>query len=418
MPMIWFLSLPPPYHLFLPWSPDAFSPVHLLTAFVYQTRAALATITTLHLNIDDTTSGSSDATASLWKALAVLVGACPVLTAFYCYLGHLPLAFMHTLGGACPLLTTFEVQALDGDREYLQEVVTLLPRLLPRVHTLGFEGLESALPDMTANTGIHTLEMKDYTFAAEEQWLRLPPDLYDLSCFSASVGPPALMADQSRAMLVSLLHLSLHLTEGGAPVHALAGILQAAPNLEDISYDGTDEDERGFVVQCHLGPSTAADLAVLRARSSIKPFDEATYLFGRGPDLDEGPLQPFIASLSCMPDIFSVELDGCRRDESLSLLSLFPGIEYLGLAFLPSFNDVSLRALTSCAELAHLTLTCCNGITPTGLLALCVRLPQLRTVTYTECDLLNQRALNALMGLLRGYGSEVVFRHRPPKPDV
>lgn len=322
---------------------------------------------------------------------------------------------MHTLGSVCPLLTTFHIQgSYEDNGHFLQVVVELLPSLLPKVLELGIQcGVPFPLLDMSGNPGIQALEMLHYTITGEEQWLRLPPDLHRLRCRAVNVGPPAAAADGSKVCLGSLQELALRCSAVGPSLQVLSSILQAAPELQTVHCDCFNPNSQGMSIQCPLGPSTAAQFSVLHGQMKSECLQKATFVFRANEADREASLQPVIASLPCMTDVASCEMHHFRPQDAVSLLGVLPDLGRLSLAFVGEFDDVTLQAVGSKAKLTHLTLTHCPNITPAGVLALCVRLPQLESVTYTECPLLSQPALSSLLGLLRACGSVVWFTHKP-----
>lgn len=114
-----------------------FCPAAFLRAFVQQTGAALHTVTALHITVDDVHRGSvthdgSTTANALGSALALLLGALPALQSLHCF-GRLAQAFLHTAGERCPQLSALDLSAGDAYLPYLQNLLTLLPSLLPNV---------------------------------------------------------------------------------------------------------------------------------------------------------------------------------------------------------------------------------------------------------------------------------------------
>lgn len=114
--------------------------------FLREVGPALHTVTSLALNLQDTGSSAVIA-ALLCEALALLAGACPALTSLTVE-GSSRLETLCKLGQACRLLTALTVVAEDEDMPEVQQLVSLLPSLLPNVHTLSLPDLVSALPNM------------------------------------------------------------------------------------------------------------------------------------------------------------------------------------------------------------------------------------------------------------------------------
>ncbi|MEW5317730.1 MAG: hypothetical protein WDW38_009007 [Sanguina aurantia] len=259
------------------YSAGVYSPAVLLKAFVQEVGEGLASVTSLHLRVKN--SGTSSVTlAMLWEAVAVLLGACTKLTCFS-YTGHtLPLAFLHTLGAVCPLMTTFNTWARTNDGQNLQDVIGLLPSVLPQLHSLGLGS--GPLPNMSGNTSVRSLELYCFDFKASSEWLCLPPQLRTLKCDNVCVGPPA-KSLEGNASLQSLLTLIVF--NRAMSLKTLTEMLQAAPALQEIQIDGhcpedassnpcSNRAEFGMALQAHdtlTGHSTSTESPSVQALSIL-----------------------------------------------------------------------------------------------------------------------------------------------------
>lgn len=390
-----------------------FSPVVLLKGFMQEVGSALVTVTSLCLSVGD--SGSSSVTAAvLWAALAVLACACPVLTTFSCLKGHLSTGFIRSLGKDCPLLTRLFLHTGSEDGSYLDGIVQLLPSTFANLHTLSVDSCQIAsLPDMRANTSIRVLEVSCFEFTEEAEWLRLPTTLAYLHCFSVVAGPPT-AALASQQPLRSLVSLTLE-DALSTPLHSLAQILRAAPALRDVMCNASEYEAGLFPIMCWLGSSTAADLTLVHGRFDIELFRDATYICDCREVHDRGSLvQSVVAGLPCMTGAVRCELNCILLADAVALLHIFPDAEHVGLSCMEAdSDDTVLRALSSCANITHLELCLCGKVTPMGLLALCMRVPQLRSVSHSCCAALAAPALKGFAERLRGYGSDVSIYLEP-----
>lgn len=395
-------TAPPPSHV------GVYSPAVSLKAFTQEAGPALAAITTLHLSVND--SGGSVVTKSvLWAAVATFFRACPALTSLLYQDSLLPPPVFRALGGACPHLNSLTVRAAGRDIQNLQEIVQLLPSVLPQLHTLGIDGdTQLILPDMSLCTRIHTLDVYCFDFTTSDEWRRLPPNLRSLRCFDVLVGPRMAPPGAGAPPLSGLLHLNVH-TTNGTPIRALAQIVRAAPALAEVECAGRDANGGNFIIACPMHPSTATDLVLLHSMREIGLFRSAVYSFG-GLAADGEAFIPFLPHLT---GFTSCQLVRCTLEESGSLLSCFPDLEMLSLSSQVLFDDVALQMVASCENLTHLELSYNHDITAQGLLVLCARLPRLKCVTYFGCTMLEQPALDSLAGLLEACGSTVKFIHDP-----
>lgn len=380
-----------------------YSPAVLLKAFVQEVGKGLASVTSLHLRVKN--SGTSSVTlAMLWEAVAVLLGACTKLTCFS-YTGHtLPLAFLHTLGAVCPLMTTFNTWARTNDGQNLQDVIGLLPSVLPQLHSLGLGS--GPLPNMSGNTSVRSLELYCFDFKASSEWLCLPPQLRTLKCDNVCVGPPA-KSLEGNASLQSLLTLIVF--NRAMSLKTLTEMLQAAPALQEIQIDGHCPEGEGLAIDCPLGPSTAMQFTLLQQRMHIHSLQNATYTFDSHEEDSTDMTRSFIQALPCMAGVMSCKLRSCLPAVANDLLKVFPDIKQLCLSSPADFDDVSMQAVGSCSKLTRLSFSDCPSISSVGLLVLCARMPHLTSVEYSECDRLKPADLERLAGMLKACGSNVEF---------
>lgn len=388
----------------------SFSPAVLLEAFVREVGAALTTVTSLTLHVEDS-AGNRTTGAVLMTALASLFSACPVLRSFGIS-GRLSPALMCTLAGACPLLSTLRVMFAGADLPYLQASLLLQPTLLPNITTLTFEEPSPGfqLPDISSNHTVHALELRTCSFVTHAHWLSLPPNLRTLSCSGLEGGPPA--AVNGRASLASLrsLQLDLHVP---VSLHVLAQVLRAAPSLQDITPMVGDSEGDTLAIHCHLKQSTAAktidDLALLQRTTQGSALRTAFICIDcteREDVQGSSSLCGTIADLQCMPGTTRCGILGLTPGELAPLLGLFPDLTVLEIGMTDGFSDVELQDVAVCTSLTTLALSNCDSVTPMGLLLLCQRLPRLRKVTCHACAELGRQDLEGCVELLRKTGSK------------
>lgn len=364
---------------------------------------ALATVTCLELHYEDT--GSSTVTAAeLGQAIAAMVGSCPALLSLRCLEGHLTPSFLQalaTLGDVCPSLASLEVYASAEDGPYLKQILQLQPSLFPHVSKLTVQANECNIPDLdlSSNISIVTLTLSGIYFQDGENWRLLPPNLRFLECSSFASGPPAIPSNGTASLrfLQSVMIRSGFIT----PLESLARLLQAAPALQVLTTQHAPYDR--FFIQCIPGPTMLSDLSAVRERTDFQLVSTATYWLDCGSVTDTEPLQQFFETLPRMTGITRVHLDQCLPEDVGLLLTVFADVEHLQLR-IDSFDDISLAAVASSLQLVTLTLSDMTSVTPMGLLALCLRLPTLRSVTCEDCSQLTVPALEECTQLLREYG--------------
>lgn len=104
-----------------------------------------------------------------------------------------------------------------------------------------------------------------------------------------------------------------------------------------------------------------------------------------------------------MTGVLKCRLD-CLNANLLPMLRSFPDISHITITRSATLSDMDLQTLTAFPYLATLYLDKCNAVTPMGLLALCMRLPQLREVDAIRCAHLHGPAFELLAQLLDRYG--------------
>lgn len=372
----------------------------LLEAFLREVGPALSKVKDLVLYLK-AESGSAVTASLLDESLALLVGACPMLSRLKSQ-GRLSQTFLRHVGEACPLLTELTILSESQDLPDLQKVLLLLPSLLPNVDTLWLplhrlHRRQDVFPDMSSNTGLRNLYLHRCIFDSEKSWQCLPPKLLTLECFAIRQGPPA--TGPGGQLLHSLLGLSVacHVP---MRLDSLAQLLRCAPNLKVIT------DNHGYgglhTIDCTFNPPTAAaDLSTLRGRMEIDAIKHAVYRFGYNEEYDVMLFPPLLAALPCMAGVERCEVQYCLSSDLGPLLAVFPDVRELSLLGMEEMGDVGMQALASCAKLTSLTLEGCSKATPIGLFALCTRLPGLCSVVHNTCTLLKAPALDSFKQLLQ-----------------
>lgn len=273
--------------------------------------------------------------------------------------------------------------------------------LLSHLHTLILSNTDT-FPDMSAHKGITSLVLDSECFKTESQWLFLPQQLRHLEVSVIECGPPAICPD-GRSTLGNLRHL----TSASMSLRALVQILQAAPGL--LLLDCAHSDGL-YEVNCDVGPTTAEDmLTLLRRREEVELLTSANYRLGGG-FADGGELlQPLTLTLPRMTGFRRLSMTYCSPEETALLLPLFPEVEHLTIDYPKEFGDIALKTVASCEHLHTLELSDCHALTPVGVFALCLQLPQLSWIDARRCRGLQQPVLLGLVQLLRAYGSQVEF---------
>lgn len=371
----------------------------MLHVFVREARASLRNLTCLAL-YQDITGGSADAAAVLSNAMRMLVSACPALNSLTLD-GHLSSTFVRSLGESCPLLNALTfVTPRPQNREYAKEVLKLQPFFLPHITSLTLHGCDDnyKLPNLIGNTSIVCLDVGDFGFRSEAEWLLLPPRLQHLKCLCIAKGPPTLPND--RALLSSLLSLHTLKDASSIMLHCLAQLLRAAPALQSLTL------EPGQRQNVHMnftsGAATAADLTLVLRRTELSSIREAWFHVD-GNDRGEEPLVQ-TALLPQMTGITRCMMWSLIPGELGSLLRLLPDVCEINLRNCSNFTDVELQQLAVCAQLTTLRLARCEDLTPMGLFAICLRLPQLRHVVCAHCPQLERRRLEGCGQLLQQHG--------------
>lgn len=380
----------------------------MLRAFVQEAGASLRTVTTLGLWLDND-GGSPVTLAVLSIAMGLLISKCPALTLFR-LAKDLPPAFLALLGQSCPSLRVLEFTCPSPDQESLQQLLLLQPSLLPQVSTLKLTDCseEYILSDMSINSSIHSVQLHDFCFVSETQWLSLPPKMQHLFCYTVEVGPPACSSIGSAA-LGSLLSLEL---EGGydflsLPLHAFAQILQAAPFLQLVKVRD-DMRGKGLLIDCVLNNSTATatatDLALLHQKMGrLNTVQDIIFSINCSKrDASCNSLRPCIALLPMMTRVTRCEVRGLRPGELAPLMRLFPDVGELTLRGCDEVTDVELQELSGFGkQVTELRIIECSRLTPMGLYALCQCLPGMCSVVCHLCLRLDQAALDGCAALLK-----------------
>lgn len=388
---------------------------------------SLRTVLSLHLVVQNKSGSEAhdNITAvetTLHKAFNLLAGALPALK---CVTGveGMPLVCFKNLGKSCPLLSHLTLHVWSCPGSFLHDLVQQQPSLLPNLTSLSLTGvlsqLDGTFPDMSQNTSIVRLTLPYNTCQSSTPWLLFPPQLRHL-CFGTfskrSLGLPA--ASSATSVYLNLFRnlVSLKVDEAPMPLHALAQILAVAPALKSINVGGHTADA---CIECDLDLATISDLRVVheRMRMNSELLKDALFRVEcMSRDGIEGPVLSFIAQLPCMTCITRCTFLYFEPEELAPLLRVFPNVTQLTLE--PSWenkeqsmNDVHLQDLTSCLQLTRLVLQYCMKVTSMGLLALCLRLPGLRTVILAAADdvepRLSESDLQGCMHLLQRHGQQV-----------
>lgn len=306
------------------------------------------------------TGRSSVTAAILTKAVGLLVCACPSLKSIS-YEGDLSPALLRALGEGCPQLSEITLPGL-ATLPPLQEMLSLLPSLLPHVSTLAMPDIMLELPDFSHLLTVTSLKLGfDFAFESDADWLRLPPKLQHLQCGDIEHGPPVLASDGSN-LLSSLL--SLQLLDKHISRDVLAQLLRASPSLQAIS-SWPGHATADLYIRCRMQPSTHADLSFLLALG--KPLvtnaifhincSAVSTLHNEAQPLIDNP--SFIASLPRMTGIQRCSLSECERGQLAQFLPMFPDVRQLILSHPTGIDDFELQGWQR-ARSSH-TSSCCSA---------------------------------------------------------
>lgn len=365
--------------------------------------SALDTVSNLDLYIEDTCS-SSVTPAVLGQAVAALIIKCPALLALRYSKDFLPMVFMQNLRDACPLLTTLELWGRGQDRVHMQQLLHTQPVLFPQISKLIFGACNYSLPDMdmSHNTSVLTLVLDGWYFRSASHWLCLPPNLQMLEYLNdIDVGPPITLADGT-ASLPTLLSCTVG-EESVTYVDVLAQLLRAAPSLCAIQSKGNPE-----IAQILIEPSltAAADLVFVHGRMDLELVRNAAFRFNSGP-WDQASHLSFIAYLPRLTGITRCQIVYSSATYLQPLLAAFPDVKELYLLECKGLEDLGLCDVASCRQLLKLRLFAQPCLTPVGVLALCLRLPALRSISCERCDQLTPLSMAPYLQLLKGYNDSV-----------
>lgn len=388
-----------------------YSPAVLLKAFLQEVGSALAAVTRLDLHLQYT-GGSRITTEVLDKALEALLCSCPALQTLCCLTGYLSKTLLQSLHNICPLLATLDVSAGPGltDTAYMEYVLQLQACAFPHVDTLIVNAPEDEyyLPDMdmSSNTGITTLFLNGAYLGSDNHWLNLPPQLTSISSQNFDIGPPATFADGTSTLPCLL---SFIMGDASTPsLDDLAQLLQASPSLQALKRENAHDHT--VAIHCNFTRTTIADLHLLRGRMDLDIVKNGRYTFVC--DYDSGRMlqQSVLTTMPIMPGITRCRIFFCRVADIKLLLSAFPDIEILDILAAIDLDSIGLGGLASCGNLRKLTLSRCPSVNSIGLLALCMRLPLIKSIDCELCDHLNVADLEECAALLHQCGRVVAIR--------
>lgn len=260
------------------------------------------------------------------------------------------------------------------------------------------------LPDMTENLAIRSLDLPQFTFEREQEWLVLPSKLAHLSCGCIDVGPWD-FPDEAY-VLNSLPSLSVEAHR--IPLIALSQLLTAAPSLKQLTVGrpGEDETERVFSIACSLTSATAEVLQVVKKRWDLRPIRDGHFKISCEGSAETGSLLPIIAGLPIMEGVSCTFAD-LQPGQLRSLQRVFPAVQQLSLEFSRDMDDLELQEVATYAGLTKLELIRCHSITAFGILALCQRLPKLSFLSCYDCKRVDVSDLELCLKLLRRHGSKL-----------
>lgn len=359
---------------------------------------ALSTVITLDLHLENLGS-NSDLDTLVGEPLGILAAACPVLK-FLVFHGDFPQLFMRRLGESCPLLTSLSVYAHQAYALCVQEVVILVPALLPQVRSLTLlECMSHAIPDMSSCTNIVSLKMPNCTFTSQADWRSLPPNLQHLSCVEFTLWK--LNSDACDSMLQSLQ--SVHVSSFDVCADALAQLVRAAPVLQRVQLlDELVAQTGDFFVHCDINLTEAANLRVLHERMQLGLTIDATFCICVS--MDE-PLRSFLTALPCMTCIMRCAFIGVAPADIGLMMSAFPNVQMLCLADSDEMDDTGIISVSLCKHLSVFQLMGRSKVTMIGLLAVCQKLQRLRCLSVHECSQIDRPIFELCALILKWKGS-------------
>lgn len=190
--------------------------------------------------------------------------------------------------------------------------------------------------------------------------------------------------------------------DNNIPLHALAQILQAAPNLTTIKCP--EDSEQLIFIRCEMDANTAADLTVLGSRKDRELVTSLSLYFE---DLSKGNDNVTFHNLPTMNGYTRCQIDYSKPGLLGPLLTALPDLQTLYLTDAQGLDDIGLCAVAVGGQLQKITLTFCNHITPVGIFALCQRLTMLGSLKYYKCALLENDAMERVQRLLEHHGRDV-----------
>lgn len=362
--------------------------------------SSLSTLTSLRVFLQNT-SGSAIAVSLLFEALAKLVGGCPCLKHMHSQ-GKMTVAFMRELGHVCPCISHLSITANDDEIPHLEQLLLLQPSFFPLVKSISFPGLHTALPDMSANDSILSVQLKDFRLTSNAGLANMPPKLQHLSLDLLLHDPKALVG--VRNICCSLHSLEL-VSSPDVFLHEFTEFLRAAPALKVIKTLSSDVPFMSINCCMETAADVASDLLVVRGYVGIDIIKNAHFFF----NLDEwkesvGCMQSVIASLPRMTGFTNVEIE-CNEDELRPFLNVFPDVQKLGLQCCYKLDDAGLQVLTTCQQMTHLYLSfCCVKLTSCGVNTLCLHLPRLFNIICSDCHGSTEAACESCNKMLERQG--------------
>lgn len=350
------------------------------------------------LLVEDT-GGSTITAALLDSALARLVSSCPALTSLYLR-GKRALSSVLTpsIGISCPLLKSLAITDVENV-QFLQASLRLLPTILPRVTCLELPCHTYALPDMSHNTNILSLDIGYIkSLGADSDWNSLPPKLQYLRCGGIETPPPA----NAEGIFNNLLHLDIF--NHHSHLHIITELPQIAPNLQKYACCSRYGGSENFI-ECTLDLSSAAEMTLLQSMQQDYVKNAIFFIHCRGSNLSSQVHHwvsdsSFMASLPRMTNVGQCAFCDCKLGHLGNLLAVFPKMHYLTLKSCKALDDVELQVLAGSVQLERLKLMFCDQVSPMGLFALCQLLPNLKVVKCVECVQLQAAALHVCAQLL------------------